>query len=324
MIVNDKVYGSQTIDDPLILELIETKEFQRLKGVNQYGAWHLLKEEVFSSRYDHSLGVYFLLKKLGASKEEQVAGLLHDIAHTAFSHVIDYVYDAGKTQHIHEEFAEQVLHQSAIPKILEKHGMKVDEIIQESNFKLLERNIPDLCADRTDYFLRDALFSKRINDKDVKDFLNALTVHDNQIVFSNKDQAIKMSFIFIEMCKELWSPPIPVGSFQLLADVFKLALQKNIIVQDDFFITDNELIDKLKASQDEEILTKLSKISYDHIELASKEDHDFHVLSKPRYIDPKVIVNNELKRASFFEPLITTNIDKLKKGFEKGLYLKVK
>ena len=34
-----------------------------------------------------------LIKKLGGSVEEQIAGLLHDVSHTAFSHVIDYVFD---------------------------------------------------------------------------------------------------------------------------------------------------------------------------------------------------------------------------------------
>lgn len=34
-----------------------------------------------------------LNRQLDASMEEQIVALLHDVSHTAFSHVIDYVFD---------------------------------------------------------------------------------------------------------------------------------------------------------------------------------------------------------------------------------------
>ncbi len=97
----------------------------------------------------------FLLKKYDASLEEQIAGLLHDVPHTAFSHVVDFVFGTGKHQGYHERFMKQVIYDSEIPSILEEHGIDVEEVLDESNFKLLERGVPDLCADRIDYFLRD-------------------------------------------------------------------------------------------------------------------------------------------------------------------------
>lgn len=42
--------------------------------------------------YDHSMGVFVILRARGAPLEEQIAGLLHDVSHTAFSHVGDWVY----------------------------------------------------------------------------------------------------------------------------------------------------------------------------------------------------------------------------------------
>ena len=45
--------------------------------------------------FEHSLGVYLLLRRLGADRREQVAGLLHDISHTAFSHAVDFLISSG-------------------------------------------------------------------------------------------------------------------------------------------------------------------------------------------------------------------------------------
>ena len=142
MILQDSVYGTQEISDSLVIEIIKTPEMERLKGVNQYGPYNLVDPSAFSSRYDHSLGVYFLLRKLNAPREEQIAGLLHDIAHTAFSHVIDFVYNAADTQHTHEGFHEKVLKNSNIPAILKKFNLDVKYISDHTKFPLLENNLP--------------------------------------------------------------------------------------------------------------------------------------------------------------------------------------
>ena len=48
--------------------------------------------------------MYALLKKFGASTEEQIAGLIHDVSHSAFSHCIDYVLDEGSEKtHNHQD-----------------------------------------------------------------------------------------------------------------------------------------------------------------------------------------------------------------------------
>ncbi len=80
----DRVYGKVTIDDPNVVALISTPTFERLKGIKQAGpsAYAFPFKQV--TRWEHSLGVYHLLRRLGADRREQVAGLLHDISHTAF------------------------------------------------------------------------------------------------------------------------------------------------------------------------------------------------------------------------------------------------
>lgn len=92
VVIDDCVYGSCKITEPVLIELLQSPVILRLKGINQLGIPpEYDPTNVFFSRYDHSVGVLVLLKKLGASLEEQVAGLLHDSSHTALSHQIDWV-----------------------------------------------------------------------------------------------------------------------------------------------------------------------------------------------------------------------------------------
>ena len=156
MIVNDAIYGKQKITDKAVLEIINTKAFQRLKGVKQAGITSYILKERKITRYEHCLGVYFLLRKFKASREEQIAGLLHDLPHTAFSHVADFVFSEGKESY-HEKIHKKILADSGVLEILKKHGFKLERFFDDKNFKLLEQPAPDLCADRLDYFLRDSL-----------------------------------------------------------------------------------------------------------------------------------------------------------------------
>ncbi len=81
--IYDKVYGKEKIKEPVLIELINSDSIQRLKGISQFGMpdeyYHL---KTFS-RKEHSIGVLILLRRMRANLEEQVAGLLHDVSHTA-------------------------------------------------------------------------------------------------------------------------------------------------------------------------------------------------------------------------------------------------
>src|ERR1700735_4632442 len=88
----DTIYGSTIITEPVLIELINRSEaIKRLKYVNQYGVMKFIKPEDEYTRFQHSLGVLYLLRRFGASLAEQVMGLLHDVSHTAFSHIADYI-----------------------------------------------------------------------------------------------------------------------------------------------------------------------------------------------------------------------------------------
>ena len=111
----DRVYGEVVIDDPDILRLIACPTFERLKGVRQAGPSAFAFPFKTVTRHEHSLGVYLLLKRLGAGCKEQVAGLLHDISHTAFSHAVDFLVTSDEQDH----------HESLKPVFLERPDIAV-------------------------------------------------------------------------------------------------------------------------------------------------------------------------------------------------------
>ena len=89
----DTFYGSIDVQEPVLIDLIHSPAVQRLKRVHQYGVAFYTTHKENYTRYDHSLGVFAILRLKEASLQEQIAGLLHDVSHTAFSHVGDWAYD---------------------------------------------------------------------------------------------------------------------------------------------------------------------------------------------------------------------------------------
>ena len=95
----DRVYGEVVIEDPEILDLVACETFQRLRGIHQAGPSALPFPFKDVTRFEHSLGVFVLLRLLGAPLREQIAGLLHDVSHTAFSHAVDFVVTSHEQDH---------------------------------------------------------------------------------------------------------------------------------------------------------------------------------------------------------------------------------
>lgn len=157
VVINDIVYGERDITDPVILELLETPSVLRLQNISQFGVPDQYNHKKGYMRYDHSVGVMLLLRMLGAPLEEQVSGLLHDASVLAFSHVTDWIFGKGRSgdEGYHDSIHQEFIGETEIPGILMKHGLPVDRVLDEHNYKLLEKEIPELCADRVDYSLRE-------------------------------------------------------------------------------------------------------------------------------------------------------------------------
>lgn len=192
----DVVYGSISFTQPLILDLMQSDAMQRLQGVLQHGITAVLGITQPITRVEHSVGAMILVQSAGGSVCEQSAALLHDVSHTAFSHVADFVF--GGPNSYHEEKRREWIAQSDIPAVLSKHGIEWTDFLDDEKFPLLEQPAPRLCADRLDYFLRDSLALGILTAAQAKQLYEGLVVAEGRFAVRNVDTARLFAYKYIE------------------------------------------------------------------------------------------------------------------------------
>ncbi|MDX1416552.1 MAG: HD domain-containing protein, partial [Candidatus Promineifilaceae bacterium] len=229
----DRVYGHYQFTEPVLLELMETAAMRRLRGIMQHGVSALIGLTSPVSRFDHSVGTLLLVKRLGGSLTEQIAALVHDVSHTAFSHVIDYVFDKHDDQSFHDEQKEKYLMQSDIPAVLMRHGYSWRDVLDDSQFTLLEQPAPRLCADRLDYFFRDCLDLQLANEQEVQEVLLQLAVVDGRIVTHSVEAARWLAMTYIAADDASWANFREVGLYELTALAIRRGIEIGAIDEDD-------------------------------------------------------------------------------------------
>ncbi len=255
--------------------------------------------------------------------EEQIAGLLHDISHTAFCHVVDYIYKQEENQEHHESLFSQVFMGSQIPKIAQTNGIRPELFLEMENFFLLERPIPDLCADRLDYFFRDSVLLGVCKRDDIDLFLQHLVVQEGEIMVDDPLIAKMMAVSFMECSRKFWASPTQAASFQILADAIKSGLEAGVIREKDFLLTDQEVYRKLKSSKNLSITSKLDLLNPEFFAVNSPDDFDFFVKTKARYIDPKVVRNGTVKRLSELDETYKRQMQEFIGKVSGGYHVKV-
>ena len=193
------VHGEEEIEEQVLINLINSKEIQRLKNISQYGMPKKYYHKIPFSRYDHSIGVLILLRRMKANLNEQIAGLLHDVSHTAFSHVVDWVIGDSTKEDYQDNIHLGIIENSEIPEILNKYGIDYKNISNIEEYSLLEQEIPMLCADRVDYALREMKLSRNL---DIDKIINCLISYEGKIVFSSIDSAKIFANEFVKCQKE--------------------------------------------------------------------------------------------------------------------------
>src|SRR5690349_11421535 len=125
----------------LEVDLIDTPEFQRLRGIKQLGTAYLVFPSALHTRFEHSLGTSWMAYRLvhavrrthplNADEETlvRVAALLHDITHIPFGHTLE---DERRVLPRHDKDEARVgyfLRNSSIGSILKREGIQ-EEVIE--------------------------------------------------------------------------------------------------------------------------------------------------------------------------------------------------
>jgi HD superfamily phosphohydrolase len=196
-VFKDSVHGFINVNDELIWDLIQTKEFQRLRRIHQLGGTHMTFHTAEHSRFSHSLGVYEIARKLVdethaiqltdyEKRLTKCAALLHDVGHGPFSHAFESVFDLD-----HEEFTQKIiLGGTEINQVLKSYDEKLPQDVADVIDKKYKNSLvvslisSQLDADRMDYLLRDAYNTGvKYGQFDLGRLFRLLRVVDGNIVF---------------------------------------------------------------------------------------------------------------------------------------------
>ena len=288
---HDPVYGPAEIEEPVLLDLLQTAALRRLSGVLQHGISSLVGITRQTTRLEHSLGVMLLVRRLGGPLEEQIAALLHDVSHTAFSHVIDYVFGGHDSQNYHEGMKEEVVAGSDLPAALAKYGYDWRDFLHEEAFPLLEQPAPALCADRLDYFMRDSPDLGLATAGEIQTVLDHLAVHAGRVAIADLSTARWLGYTFIAADQASWANFREVGLYELTARAIKTGLQAGVISDADIWTTDAALWAKLCASQEPSLRRQIELISPRTQFVWDDAAPTFRVSTKLRTIDPDVLTD---------------------------------
>ena len=289
--INDELYGEYYVDD-VIYEIINTKIFKRLKNIYQSGGGYLVNELWNVNRHEHSIGTMILSLKFNGNIEEQIKALLHDISHTAFSHVIDYILK-NENEDYHEKIQEDFLNDEDLLSILGKYNLNIKRIMSK-NYSFLDNELPELSFDRIDYTLRDLFRQKRISLKEIREIVNHLTIYQNKLCFNSLEIGKWFQKLYFQEVVEYFQDPLNMYINTMLCNLLTSALNEEIIQLQDFNFTDEYIIKKINSSsKKKELEDIINKKKFDEFLLLKEK-----IKVKKRYIDPYIFVNNEIKRIS--------------------------
>ncbi|MED3623818.1 HD domain-containing protein [Neobacillus thermocopriae] len=197
-VFKDPVHRYVHVRDRVIWDLIGTKEFQRLRRIKQLGTTFLTFHGAEHSRFNHSLGVYEIVRRMiddvfagrpAWNDEDRLltlcAALLHDLGHGPFSHAFEKVFDFD-----HEEFTRAIiLGDTEVNQVLTRVSpdfpQKVAEVIGKTSEKKLIVSMisSQIDADRMDYLQRDAYFTGvSYGQFDMERILRVMRPREDQVV----------------------------------------------------------------------------------------------------------------------------------------------
>lgn len=320
------LWGYEEMEHPLLEEVFSSPIMTRLDGVDQSGPTAYFGVAPTFSRRDHCNGVWALLKRANVSLEEQLAGLLHDASHTAFSHLADLLFKHDEVIHngcyqdsIHEWFLDTM----KIPAITKKYNITLKMLSPDNpSYTALERPLPHLCADRIQYNIHTGVIFHHITQQEAQGLVNDLHFEQDRWFFETPERAKKFAHLSLTFSRQVWGSEYNHAFYQIFAQILQKALRDKLITKDEMhFGTDKEILKKLQKSNDpliKELLKKCENI-YAHFTVTDYGKGEFNFKPKFRGIDPLVrMKKNKFKTLTEIDTDFKKEFEITKKWCEAG------
>jgi HD superfamily phosphohydrolase len=195
--IYDPIHNYMTFS-PLIMQIVDTPEFQRLRNIKQLGLCYFVFPGASHNRFEHSLGVSYLSGRMATHLKNthpeleitprqieliRIAGLVHDLGHGFYSHFFD---DVLVTKLLHLDDHPYATHERRsiwiLRHIIQKYNIAIteDELIfiaelikppkekvQHYLFQIVANSLTGIDCDKFDYLCRD---TQQLGFKDYIDF----------------------------------------------------------------------------------------------------------------------------------------------------------
>nr|WP_236838689.1 HD domain-containing protein [Caldalkalibacillus salinus] len=241
-VFKDPVHRYVHVKDQLIWELINTPEFQRLRRIRQLGTTFITFHGAEHSRFNHSLGVYEIMRRIVEQVMDSLqweqrdrllclsAALLHDVGHGPFSHSFEKVFDTD-----HEEWTQAIVTgETEINRVLRKASpdfpQKVSEVIAKTheNKFIISLISSQIDADRMDYLLRDAYYTGvNYGNFDMERILRVMRPHEDYAVIKYSGMHAVEDYIMsrYQMYWQVYFHPVTRSSEVILRKIFQRATE---------------------------------------------------------------------------------------------------
>ena len=263
-LVRDAVHGDIELGS-LEVELIDTPEFQRLRGIRQLGTAYLVFPSAMHTRFEHSLGTSWMAHRIvevlrrhcsidaEAETRIRVSALLHDITHIPFGHTLE---DERRVLPRHDKDYDRVRYffeTSAIGRILEREGMQAAVISAVTGSGTLESDIVGgaISADLLDYLRRDTYFCGLAQNYDSRIFESFMVENGRLVMDLQKggilrrdamSELVNLLRIRYTLSERVYFHHTKIASGAMISKAVELALQSGFAAEELRTLKDETLV----------------------------------------------------------------------------------
>ena len=262
-LIRDAVHGDIHFE-ALEIELIDTPEFQRLRGIKQLGTAFMVFPSALHTRFEHSLGTSWMAQRLLDAVRHthainpaeallvRVAALLHDITHIPFGHTLE---DERRILPRHDKDRDRVryfLEEGSVGRILEREGIQraIVDALTQSGSLISDIAGGSISADLLDYLRRDTYFCGLSQYYDARIF-ESFVVENGRLVMNLEkrgvlrrdalSELVNLLRIRYTLSERVYFHHTKIASGAMICKSVELALQEGFEPEELRFLKDETL-----------------------------------------------------------------------------------